>query len=113
MPIIMHRLLGLLHQPKIGEVIEQRPAHQKLGREIMLLPGSVIGLGRCLPLVGQLLHDRVGKPIPKFPISGGCGAHAGHRAYVAADGILELRKMMRIAHEKVAPVERNREVSAP
>ena len=101
MPIVAHRLLGLLHQSKIGEVIEQCPAHQKLGREIMLLPGSVIGLGRCLPFVGQLLHDRVGKPIPEFPISGGCGAHAGHRAHVAADGIFELRKMMRIAHEKL------------
>ena len=100
MPIVAYRLLGLLYQPKIGEVIEQCSAHQKLGREIMLLPGSVIGLGSCLPLVGQLFHDCVGKPIPEFPIGSRCGAHAGHRAHMAADGIFELRKMMRIAHEK-------------
>ena len=44
-------LFSILHQTKVGEVVQQSAAHQELGGKVVLLAGGAVGVGCGLPLV--------------------------------------------------------------
>ena len=92
--VVRHGLLGLIDEAQVEEVVQQRPAHEELGGEVVLLPGAGVGAGGGLPVVGELIDDDAGQARPKLHLRRGLGRAAGFGADVRGEAIREIRHMV-------------------
>ena len=79
----------LIDEPKVGQVIQQRPALEELRREVRGAAGALVGVAGFLPVVGELLDGGGGKSCPELLHRGVVRGASGKCANVAFDGLLE------------------------